>query len=88
MLTSITYGYEKGSTSGNENILISFLPFCPVPCPLSCSFLTDPDPLTRWSLEECFFFRVAVYMCLFVFVFVFLRKDNINDSILNSLNGY
>lgn len=35
MLTSITYGYEKGSTSGNE-IFRSL--FCPCPCPLSCSF--------------------------------------------------
>lgn len=80
MLTSIPYGYEKGSTSGNENILFYFLPsaLSLVPCPVP--FLTDPDPLTRWRV----FFRVAVYVC----VFVFLRKDNINDSILNSLNGY
>lgn len=43
----LTYGYEKGSTSGNENILISFLPFCPVLVPCPVPFLTDPDPLTR-----------------------------------------
>lgn len=76
MLTSITYGYEKGSTSGNE-IFRSL--FCPCPCSLSCSF---SDPLTRWSLVEGFFFRVAVYVCMCVCVFVFLRKDDINDSIL------
>lgn len=30
MLTSITYGYEKGSTSGNEKYFDFFSSFCPV----------------------------------------------------------
>lgn len=71
MLTPITYGYEKGSTSGNE-IFRSL--FFLLPCPLSLVLFLfgSAYALTRWSLVECFSFRVAVYVC----VFVFLRKDN------------
>lgn len=65
MLTSITYGYEKGSTSGNENISFSLLSLS---LSLVLFLFGSAYALTRWSLVECFF-RVAVYVCVCVCVF-------------------
>lgn len=92
MLTSILpMDTRRVALAGMKNILISFLPsaLSLVPCPvpfLQIRIRIRADALTRWSLVEGVFFRVAVYV--YVCLFVFLRKDNINDSILNSLNGY
>lgn len=66
----LTYGYEKGSTSGNEKYFDFFSSI--LPCPLSLVlFLSyrsgSAYALTRWSLVEGFFFRVAVYVCVCVF---------------------
>lgn len=76
---------RRVALAGMKNILISFLPFCPVLVPCPVPFRIRLRAGAWWSV---FFFRVAVYVCVCVFVFVFLGKDNINDSILNSLNGY
>lgn len=89
MLTSILpMDTRRVALAGMKNILISFLPSalslvpCPVPfLPIRIRIRADALEL---GLGRVFFFRVAVYVC----AFVFLRKDDINDSILNSLNGY
>lgn len=60
----LPYGYEKGSTSGNENILISFLPSA---LSLSLVLFLSYRSGSADALElggGGFFFRVAVYVRL------------------------
>lgn len=58
---------------------LSLVP-CPVPfLPIRIRIRADALELSRVFFFSC----CGVCVCL-----CFLRKDNINDSILNSLNGY
>lgn len=67
MLTSITYGYEKGSTSGNEIFYFSLLSLSLF---LVLFLFGSAYALTRWSLVECFFFVLrCMYACVSVGVF-------------------
>lgn len=67
-LPQFTYGYEKGSTSGNEKYFDFFSSFCPVLVPCPVPFLPIRIRIRADALElgEGVFFRVAVYVCVFV----------------------
>lgn len=59
-----------------------------VPCPVPFLPIRIRIRADALELGEVFFSCCGVCMYVCLFVFVFLRKDNINDLILNSLNGY
>lgn len=72
-MNCLPYGYEKGSTSGNEKYFDFFSSFCPVLVPCPVPFLpirirlrADALELGGWFFSCC---GVCVYVCVRVCVF-------------------